>query len=108
MLIGTGNEEIVEIPPFDFAGFMREHWLTYLIILVCVIIVYNRVFRPRKLPLLKDAIVYLLMAAGSFLLLIFEVDAGLPIVFCLLVAVALLVVVRVRYWIIDRKKKNGA
>jgi hypothetical protein len=29
-------------------------------------------------------------------------------VFCLLVAVALLVVVRVRYWIIDRKKKNGA
>jgi hypothetical protein len=108
MNIAAETEEIIEIPPFDLVGFMRDHWFTYILILACVIYIYNRVFRAGKLPLLKDAIVYLLMAAGAFVLLIFEVDAGLPIVYCLLAAVGLMIIVRIRYWIIERQKNKQA
>lgn len=98
--------ETVEIPPFDFSGFMREHWLEYVLILVCVIFIYNKVFRAGKLPLVKDLIVYVLMALGSFVLLIFEVDAGLPILYSLGTAVALMLIVRIRYFFLDRSKRN--
>ena len=83
-----------------------EHvWITYAIIFVLVTYVYNKVFRVRRLPLLKNAIVYLLIAMGTFLLLIFQMF-GLPIVLCLLVAVGLMLLVRVRYWVEDRQKRR--
>lgn len=83
-----------------------EHvWITYAIIYVLVTYVYNKVFRVRKLPLLKDAIVYLLIAAGTFILLIFQMF-GLPIVLCLLVAVSLMFLVRIRYWVEARQKRK--
>ncbi len=84
-----------------------EHvWITYAIIYVLVTYVYNKVFRVRKLPLLKDAIIYILIAIGTFVLLIFQMF-GLPIVLCLLVAVGLMLLVRIRYFVEGRQKRKA-
>jgi len=78
----------------------REHlWITYLLIFVLISYVYNKVFRTRRLPVLKAAVIYLLLAAGAFILLLFQVDVGLPIVPSLAIALFLMLIVRVRYWI---------
>lgn len=100
------TEQTVDIPPFDFFGFMAEHWWKYILILAFLIYIYNKVFRARKLPLLKDAVIYVTMAVGAFVLLIFQTDAGLPILQSLAVAVVLMVIVRVRYAIAERRKKQ--
>jgi hypothetical protein len=87
--------------------FFIEHiWLTYAIIVLLVSYVYNKVFRVRKLPLLKDILIYLLIALGSFVLWFFQLN-GLPIIGCLLVAVSLMFLVRVRYFVESRAKKKG-
>jgi len=84
-----------------------EHvWITYVIIYALVTYVYNKVFRVRKLPLLKDAIIYLLIGVGTFVLLIFQMF-GLPIVLCLLVAVGLMLLVRIRYFVEGREKRKA-
>lgn len=72
-------------------------WVTYLLIFVLISFIYVKVFRTRKLPLLKSLIVYVLIAIGSVVLLIFQVDAGLPIVPSLSVAVLLMAIVKARY-----------
>lgn len=85
-----------------------EHvWITYALIFVLVAYVYNKVFKAGKLPLLKNVIVYLLMGVGCFILLIFQMF-GLPIVLCLLVAVGLMFLVRIRYFVEGRAKKKAA
>jgi len=84
-----------------------EHvWITYALIYALVTYVYNKVFRVRKLPLLKDAIIYLLIGVGSFILLIFQLF-GLPIVLSLSVAVGLMLLVRVRYFVEGRAKRKA-
>lgn len=80
--------------------------ITFILIYVLLTYVYNKVFRTRKLPLLKDAIVYLLIGFGAFILLLFQHDLGLPIVQCLMVAVGLMLIVRIRYWIDERKGRG--
>ncbi|MEF3305504.1 YlaH-like family protein [Paenibacillus sp. GYB003] len=91
-----------------------QQWLfdhpvvTYILILVFLIYIYNKVFRMRKLPLLKDAVIYLTIAVGAFILLLFQLDLELPIVISLGVAVALMLTVRVRYWMIDRENRKKA
>jgi CDP-diglyceride synthetase len=80
------------------AWLVDHRWLTYIIIYAFLIYVYNKVFRVRKLPILKDLIIYLLIGVGAFLLLVFQVDLQLPIVPCLAMAVLLMLVVRVRYF----------
>lgn len=82
-------------------------FITFIIIYVCLTYVYNKVFRMRKLPLLKDAIVYALIGAGGFILLLFQHDLQLPIVQCLLVAVGLMFMVRIRYWLAARSGKDS-
>lgn len=77
-------------------------WITYILIYVFLVYIYNKVFRIRKLPLLKDAIIYLTIAVGAFILLLFQLDLELPIVVSLGVAVALMLIVRIRYWFTDR------
>ncbi|MDF2814319.1 MAG: hypothetical protein K0Q81_519 [Paenibacillus sp.] len=87
-------------------NWLAEHlWVTYLIIYVFLVYIYNKVFRTRKLPVLKAAIVYIMMGVGAFILLLFQVDLELPIVLCLGVAVALMFMVRIRYWVESRQKK---
>ncbi|GAA4858084.1 hypothetical protein GCM10023310_41570 [Paenibacillus vulneris] len=84
----------------------REHpVITYLIILVLISYVYNKVFKVRRLPILKEAIVYLMLAIGAGMLLLFQLGA-LPIVLCLAVAVGLMFLVRIRYFIEGRTKKQ--
>lgn len=88
-------------------GWLAQHpWITYILIFVFLVYIYNKVFRVRKLPILKNLIVYLLMGLGAFLLLIFQIDAGLPMVFSLAIAVALMLMVRIRYFVEERSKKK--
>jgi hypothetical protein len=86
--------------------FFDNVWITYAIIFLLVAYVYNRVFRVRKLPLLKNVIVFSLIAIGSFLLLIFQM-LGLPIILSLAVAVFLMLIFRVRTYIEERVKKKS-
>jgi len=86
---------------------LSQHvWITYALIYVLVTYVYNKVFRVRKLPLLKDAVIYLLIGVGSYLLLIFQIF-GLPIVLSLSVAVGLMFLVRIRYFVEGRAKRKA-
>ncbi|MEB3100662.1 YlaH-like family protein [Ferviditalea candida] len=88
---GTGDTSA------GFTDWLAAHpWITYFLIYVFLVYIYNKVFRVRKLPLLKDLIVYLLIALGAFMLLFFQIGAGLPIVMSLMVAIALMLVVRIR------------
>lgn len=83
-------------------------WITYILIFVFLVYIYNKVFRMRKLPLLKDAVIYLTIAVGAGILTLFQLDLELPIVISLGVAVALMLTVRIRYWMIEREnRKNG-
>jgi CHASE2 domain-containing sensor protein len=86
----------------------REHLLiTYILIFVFITYVYNKVFRTVKLPLLKTIVVYIIIGIGSFMLLFFQVDARLPIIPSLAVAVFLMLLVRVRYFVENRKGRKS-
>ncbi|MDH6672905.1 putative tellurium resistance membrane protein TerC [Paenibacillus sp. LBL] len=87
--------------------FASHPLISYIVILVLITYVYNKVFRVKqKLPLLKEILLYILMALGSAILLVFQIDK-LPIIQCLLVAVALMLMVRIRYFVEDRQKKKS-
>lgn len=89
-------------------AWLTEHYvITYLLIVAGMAFVYNKVFRPRKLPLLKDVLVYFLIAVGSVILWIFQIDASLPIVESLLAAILLMALYRARKWILDRRAASG-
>lgn len=75
---------------------LSDHlFVSYLIILGCTIYIFNKVFRVQKLPILKEIAVYVLMAIGSFVLAVLQVDK-LPIVQCMAVAVILMLILRLR------------
>ncbi|UJF35109.1 YlaH-like family protein [Paenibacillus hexagrammi] len=87
-------------------GWFGNHiYITYLLIFIFMSYVYNKVFRTRKLPVLKTLLVYVLIAIGSIMLLVFQV-AGLPIILSLAVAVLLMLLVRVRYFVERRTGKR--
>jgi hypothetical protein len=65
--------------------------------------VYVQVFRTRKLPVLKSLIVYVLIAIGSVMLLYFQL-LGLPIIFCLAIAIGLMFLVKIRYFLEKRRE----
>ncbi len=73
-------------------------WITFILIYVFLVYIYNKVFRVRKLPILKDLIIYLLIGVGASILLLFQIGADLPIVLSLTVAISLMVIVRIRYF----------
>jgi hypothetical protein len=83
--------------------FGNHIYLTYILIFILLSFVYNKVFRTRKLPVLKALIIYLLIGVGSILLLFFQI-AGLPIILCLGVAVLMMLILRIRYFI---EKRSG-
>ncbi|GAB6990634.1 YlaH-like family protein [Paenibacillus pini] len=87
--------------------FAAHPFIAYIVIFVLITYVYNKVFRvSQRLPLLKEILLYILMAIGSGMLLIFQHDK-LPIIQCLLVAVALMLLVRVRYFMEARQKRKA-
>ncbi|MFD1955214.1 YlaH-like family protein [Paenibacillus thailandensis] len=76
--------------------FSEHHVVSYLIILGFTIYIFNSVFRAQqKLPLLKEVLVYVLMAIGSFVLMILQVDK-LPIIQCMGIAVVMMLMLRTR------------
>ena len=85
---------------------LSEHKLvSYLLILGFTIFIFNQVFRPQKrLPLLKEILVYILIAFGSFILMILQVDK-LPIIQCMGIAVLMMLLLRGRQ--LYDKWKNG-
>jgi hypothetical protein len=85
---------------------LAEHMLvSYLLIVGFTIYIFNSVFRPvRKLPVLKEIAVYVCILLGSLVLLILQVDK-LPIIQCMAVAVALMLVLRLRQ-LYDRWRKG--
>lgn len=83
--------------------FANHLLITYLLIFVFMSYVYNKVFRTRKLPVLKTGLIYVLLAIGSVMLLVFQI-VGLPIVLCLTVAISLMFMVRIRYFF---EKRSG-
>lgn len=88
------------------AWFGEHLWMTYIIIYVFIAYIYNKVFRTRKLPVLKALIVYVLIGVGAFILLFFQVDVGLPIIPSLTVAIVLMLIVRIRYFVQERAKRK--
>ncbi len=70
-------------------AWLSEHpSIAFVAIYVCLAYIYNKVFRVRKLPVLKAAIVYLLLGVGALILLFFQlVPPQIPIVPSMLVAI---------------------
>lgn len=69
--------------------------VSYILILAFTIYIFNAVFRMGKLPILKEILVYIIMAAGCSILLVLQIDK-LPIIQCMAVAVAMMIMVRLR------------
>jgi len=87
--------------------FLEHPYITLLIIFLCVAYVFNKVFRvQQKLTILKTILVYVMIALGSVMLLLFQIVGRLPIILCLSVAIFLMLLVRIRHFIEDRQKKG--
>jgi len=89
-----------------------QQWLashplvSYVLIFALVTYVFNKVFRTQKLPIIKEILILLFIGLGSSILLILQIDK-LPIIQCLLVAIALMFTVRIRYFIEGQRKKRS-
>jgi hypothetical protein len=98
---------------------------TLLIIFICITYIYNKVFRAEKLTIRQSVrkhlqavrnrewsisgrslLIYSLILIGSYMLLFFQ-EMGLPIIPSLLIAIGLMLIVRIRYWIQERNQKAG-
>lgn len=86
------------------AWFHDHPVISYLLILACTIYIFNAVFRSGKLPILKEILVYIVMAIGCLVLLLLQLDK-LPIIQCMAVAVAMMGLLRLRQ-LYDKRKKN--
>jgi 4-hydroxybenzoate polyprenyltransferase len=85
---------------------LTDHFVvTYLIIYVFMAYVYTKVFKVRKLPILKELIIYLIIGVGAFILWLFQLTIGLPIVLCLTIAILLMFMVQIRYFFEKRQKR---
>lgn len=78
--------------------------ISYLLILAFTIYIFNAVFRPGRLPILKEVVVYLMMALGCGILLILQLDK-LPIIQCMGVAVAMMLLLRLRQ-LYDKRRNS--
>lgn len=87
--------------------FFEHPWITYFLILAGLVFVYNKVFRVKKLPILKEILVYFIMAIGAFILLLFQLDLRIPIVPSMAIAVLLMLTVKIRYLIEGSQDKEN-
>jgi hypothetical protein len=86
--------------------FQSHPVLSYIIILCFTIYIFNAVFRVKRLPILKEILVHVVMAIGAFVLLVLQIDK-LPIIQCMAVAVAMMVMLRGRQMYDKWKGKKG-
>lgn len=76
---------------------MQSPTFTYFVILILSIVIFKKVFVPeQKIPPLKAAVAYIMLAFGALMLNFFQLQAGLPIIPSLLVAVAMMGIVWLR------------
>lgn len=80
--------------------------ISYILILAFTIYIFNAVFRPGRLPILKEIVVYVIMALGCLVLLVLQIDK-LPIIQCMGVAVAMMILVRLRQIYDKRRNKRS-
>jgi hypothetical protein len=104
--------------------FFEHTRLTFLIIFVCIAYIYNKVFRVEQrtfrqslvhhlralrnrqfLVLTRSLWIYFLIALGAVMLVFFQL-MGLPIIPSLAVAIGLMLMVRIRYWVQARGPKQ--
>ncbi|MBN2983347.1 MULTISPECIES: YlaH-like family protein [Cohnella] len=87
--------------------FQEHPLISYILILAFTIYIFNAVFRPGRLPILKEILVYVMMALGCLVLLVLQIDK-LPIIQCMGVAVIMMLMLRLRQ-LYDklRKPKDG-
>ncbi|MFD0715114.1 YlaH-like family protein [Paenibacillus sp. GCM10027626] len=79
--------------------------ISYILIFCFTLYIFNSVFRVQRLPILKEILVHLIMAIGAFVLFILQIDK-LPIIQCMGVAVAMMLLLRGRQ--IYDKWKGGS
>jgi len=86
--------------------FQSQPLISYLLIFLFSALIYNNVFRPGKLSLVKNIFLYIFMALGSLILWVLQLDR-LPIIQCLGVAVILVLAVKLRHWFEMRRGKRA-
>nr|WP_313783766.1 YlaH-like family protein [Paenibacillus larvae] len=101
-----GKRGLLIMPESMYDWFAEYPYLSFLLIYVMIAFVYNKVFRTRRLPLLKALIVYVLLGVGTAILLFFQIIVKLPIIPCVALAIFLMFLVRVRYFVEERRKKQ--
>lgn len=69
--------------------------ISYAVILLLTVYIFNTVFRPGRLPLWKEVVLHLFMAAGAWLLWLLQHDR-LPIIACMGGAAIMVAIVRIR------------
>ena len=96
-----------------------------IVIFLCIAYIYNKVFRVEQLTIRQSVskhvralrnrqfkvtgrslLIYGLILVGSYMLLFFQL-MGLPIIISLAVAIGLMLIVRIRYWIQGRQNGTG-
>ncbi|MBW7473676.1 YlaH-like family protein [Paenibacillus oenotherae] len=85
--------------------FQAHPIISYILILCLTMYIFNAVFRVQRLPLIKEILVHLVMAVGAFVLFVLQIDK-LPIIQCMSVAVAMMLMLRGRQ-IYDKWKGRG-
>ena len=80
--------------------------ISYILIFVFTVYIFNNVFRPGRLPILKEVLVYVFMAVGCLVLLLLQLDR-LPIIQCMGIAVILMLMLRLRQLYDKRRKGPG-
>ncbi|MBW5444854.1 hypothetical protein GE107_02090 [Cohnella sp. CFH 77786] len=84
--------------------FSEHPLISYVLILAFTVYIFNAVFRMGRLPILKEILVYLMMAIGCLILLVLQIDK-LPIIQCMGVAVIMMLMLRLRQ-IYDKRRGN--
>lgn len=86
-------------------------FITFLLLYASLAFVYSKVFRQRRLPVLKEAVIYLLIGVGALILWLLQMDLRMPVMQSMLAALSLMLIVRIRMYVLDRseaKKRSGA
>jgi len=79
--------------------------ITYILIFCFTLYIFNSVFRVQRLPIIKEILVHLVMAIGALVLWVLQIDK-LPIIQCMSVAVAMMLMLRGRQ-LYDKWKGKG-
>jgi hypothetical protein len=88
----------------NIESIMQSPTFTYFTILFLCVYIYRSVFaKTQRLPILKSAVVYLVLGIGCIMLNFFQLK-GLPIIESLLIAVLMMFVV----WLRRAMSKNKA